>query len=414
MALMGIGPTELRILLAGGTLYLYVEPVVTVFGERLLLFDVAGVVTATAMSAALAVTVARNTTALYLAEPLPSAGWRPRTAPGGVRVGRLAGASRRRARASRDWLVSRLGTRAGGGSPGPGCIDDPGAPPLGGLQRRGTRGDGRPAGHPRRVEGSSRPPAPARDRARGGSGDPAQLLVARAMDVARIEETGSLVDGGGWARFNLASGALAIPGNVALTTVLVGTFGMRYLVAERAGHHRLLGGELPGDRSPRVRDANATRVVAGSMSSVFRRFVTATTTSSAAHPTWTTPTPSADARRSSVSPPSALRCQGLALRRWVGSSYGYTREVNQRCRRRLAETPMAVTAVTKPTSPSPVREPVPDLPDGIQRQTMNDADRDLVELPPPQGGLWLGGRFGRAEARRSRLGHAGGVVEDHL
>ena len=44
ISLLGFGPTELRILLGAGTLCLYAKPVVTIFGDRLLLLDVAGVV----------------------------------------------------------------------------------------------------------------------------------------------------------------------------------------------------------------------------------------------------------------------------------------------------------------------------------------------------------------------------------
>lgn len=71
------GPTELRILLIVGTVALLRSPYVTVFGQRLLLFDLGGVIGALAMFV-LAVTVTlRHTLQLYREEPLP-----PRPFPG--------------------------------------------------------------------------------------------------------------------------------------------------------------------------------------------------------------------------------------------------------------------------------------------------------------------------------------------
>jgi phosphatidylglycerophosphate synthase len=69
LAFMKIGPTELRIILAAGTLYLLHKPWVElpVVGRRLL-FDVGGVVAIAGMAAALAVSSLRNTRALYRAE----------------------------------------------------------------------------------------------------------------------------------------------------------------------------------------------------------------------------------------------------------------------------------------------------------------------------------------------------------
>jgi phosphatidylglycerophosphate synthase len=65
------GPTEIRILLVIGNLALLRSPYSTLFGHRLLLFDVGGVIaTAGMLAMAVAVTV-RHTTALYRAEPLP-------------------------------------------------------------------------------------------------------------------------------------------------------------------------------------------------------------------------------------------------------------------------------------------------------------------------------------------------------
>ena len=67
---MKLGPTELRILFAVGTLYLLHNPSVSVMGTRYLLFDFGGVCAIVGLLLALLVTVARNTHTLYLREPL--------------------------------------------------------------------------------------------------------------------------------------------------------------------------------------------------------------------------------------------------------------------------------------------------------------------------------------------------------
>jgi archaetidylinositol phosphate synthase len=65
------GPTEIRILLIIGTLALLRSPYSTLFGHRMLLFDLGGVIAAIAMFAmAIAVTV-RHTAELYRQELLP-------------------------------------------------------------------------------------------------------------------------------------------------------------------------------------------------------------------------------------------------------------------------------------------------------------------------------------------------------
>ena len=73
------GPTELRILLAVGTLALLAKPTVTLMGQPYRLFDVGGVAAIGAMTAVLLWSAARNTAALYRAEPLPA---RERSAAG--------------------------------------------------------------------------------------------------------------------------------------------------------------------------------------------------------------------------------------------------------------------------------------------------------------------------------------------
>ncbi len=65
------GPTEIRILLIIGNLALLRNPYATLFGHRMLLFDLGGAIGAVVMFAmAIAVTV-RNTAELYRQEPLP-------------------------------------------------------------------------------------------------------------------------------------------------------------------------------------------------------------------------------------------------------------------------------------------------------------------------------------------------------
>ena len=65
------GPTEIRILLIVGNLALLRSPYATLFGHRMLLFDLGGTIAAAAMLAmAIGVTV-RHTAELYRQEPLP-------------------------------------------------------------------------------------------------------------------------------------------------------------------------------------------------------------------------------------------------------------------------------------------------------------------------------------------------------
>lgn len=73
MAMFKVGPTELRILLAFGTLYLYYKPTVVLAGSEYLLFDVGGVVATAGMAGTFVLSAARNTLALYRAEPIPRA-----------------------------------------------------------------------------------------------------------------------------------------------------------------------------------------------------------------------------------------------------------------------------------------------------------------------------------------------------
>ena len=66
-----MGPTELRILMAVGTLQLLRSPDVSLLGARFLLFDVGGVVAIAGLLATFVVSSVINTRTLYRREPLP-------------------------------------------------------------------------------------------------------------------------------------------------------------------------------------------------------------------------------------------------------------------------------------------------------------------------------------------------------
>ncbi len=64
-------PTELRILLMIGNVALFYRPVVRLFGDSYLLFDVGGTIGIAGMALMLITAVAKHTAALYRAEPMP-------------------------------------------------------------------------------------------------------------------------------------------------------------------------------------------------------------------------------------------------------------------------------------------------------------------------------------------------------
>ena len=70
MAFMKVGPTELRILLAAGTIQLMRSDFVTLFGHRWLLFDVGGAVAVAGVLMAFVANAVRNGIALYNEEKL--------------------------------------------------------------------------------------------------------------------------------------------------------------------------------------------------------------------------------------------------------------------------------------------------------------------------------------------------------
>jgi phosphatidylglycerophosphate synthase len=71
MAYWKIGPTELRILLAAGTLMLLRSDSVVLFGHKLLLFDVGAAIGAAGVLLTFLISAVSNTRELYGREPLP-------------------------------------------------------------------------------------------------------------------------------------------------------------------------------------------------------------------------------------------------------------------------------------------------------------------------------------------------------
>lgn len=72
MSFLGFGPTELRLLLMAGAVRAALTPWITPFGSApVRLFDVGGVIAVAGLVTAFMVSSARNTRALYIAEPMP-------------------------------------------------------------------------------------------------------------------------------------------------------------------------------------------------------------------------------------------------------------------------------------------------------------------------------------------------------
>jgi archaetidylinositol phosphate synthase len=71
LSFAGIGPTELRILLAIGAVAVFLHPFSDIGGQRYLLLDVSGVIAVVGLVAVFLLSSLRNTRALYRAEPLP-------------------------------------------------------------------------------------------------------------------------------------------------------------------------------------------------------------------------------------------------------------------------------------------------------------------------------------------------------
>ena len=68
----GIGPTELRIVLAIGVAFAASDPWTTILQRRALLLDIGGIAGAVGLGVVFVVSAVRNAAALYAAEPLPS------------------------------------------------------------------------------------------------------------------------------------------------------------------------------------------------------------------------------------------------------------------------------------------------------------------------------------------------------
>jgi hypothetical protein len=71
LSFWGVGPTELRLVLAAGTVALLSDPSVQILGQHYRLFDVGGAVATIGIAITLLLSVMRNTQLLYRAEPLP-------------------------------------------------------------------------------------------------------------------------------------------------------------------------------------------------------------------------------------------------------------------------------------------------------------------------------------------------------
>ena len=71
MSFLGVGPTELRILLAIGNVTLLVHPMATIAGHSFRLFDIGGAIGAAGLVLTFVWSTIRHTRALYLAEPRP-------------------------------------------------------------------------------------------------------------------------------------------------------------------------------------------------------------------------------------------------------------------------------------------------------------------------------------------------------
>jgi archaetidylinositol phosphate synthase len=71
MAFMGVGPTELRVLLAAGALALINMPTVNVLGSQVRLWDIGGVIGAIGMIGAFVISSVQNVRALYVEETRP-------------------------------------------------------------------------------------------------------------------------------------------------------------------------------------------------------------------------------------------------------------------------------------------------------------------------------------------------------
>ncbi|MEP7308641.1 MAG: GtrA family protein [Acidobacteriota bacterium] len=97
LSFAGVGPTELRVLIAIGSLALIGDPHVDVLGRTFKLFDVGGVVAIAGILVVLSCSVASNVRALYREEPIPAVPSIPPVPRSKLAAGRVP--------AGRRWLI---------------------------------------------------------------------------------------------------------------------------------------------------------------------------------------------------------------------------------------------------------------------------------------------------------------------
>ena len=181
LSFWNFGPTELRLLLCAGNLALFFRPVVNLFGNRYLLFDVGGAVGIAGMGAMLVWSAVRHARQLYMAERLavsPLAGrWLQFNFVGADRGGGRNWPRWRLSRVGSAWITSR-------------------PPPSPSSRRCSTTSSGTSASPGRSAPAE----APAR-------------CFLRLL------------------RFHLGNGLVSILGNLALMRLLAGNLHLHYLAA---------------------------------------------------------------------------------------------------------------------------------------------------------------------------------------
>ena len=192
LSFAGVGPTELRVLIAIGSLALIRDPHVDVLGGTFKLFDVGGVVAIAGMLVVLLCSVANNVRALYREEPIPVVPPVPQSkvAPEPVRAGRrwlIFNAVGAMGFAVQLLLVWTLASRAGINYLAATVVAVEAAIIHNFIWHSWWTWSDRAAG------------------------------IRQVM--ARL------------ARFNLTTGMVSVAGNLAVTSILVGLFGVHYLAA---------------------------------------------------------------------------------------------------------------------------------------------------------------------------------------